>query len=139
MEAETIILKNIRLYRKMKEIKSESMAKALGISQSEYSKLENGRKRSWTVYLPEIARILGVTFYELVHLNLVFESQPDVYRPLSSQTLPTGKPYPDIELYERIIYELKEKDRLKDELLQSIIQSRQLTLNEPVKFQERIF
>lgn len=125
LEAENIILKNIRLYRKLRDIKSESMAKLLGISQSEYSKLENGLKRKWTYHLPDIAKILGVTFHELVHLNVANDRHVDYNILENGKTVKKGKPAPDIELYERLIFELKEKDRLKDELLNSIITNKE--------------
>ncbi|MCB9252316.1 MAG: helix-turn-helix transcriptional regulator [Flavobacteriales bacterium] len=124
MEAEEIILKNIRLYRKVKEIKSENMARELGMSQSEYSKLENGLKRKWTEHLPNISKVLGVTFEELVNLNIVSEGHVagNSYQTKASGTHPS---FPDIELYERLIHELKEKDRLKDELLNSLTLSKE--------------
>lgn len=125
IEAENLILKNIRLYRKLRDIKSETMAKLLGISQSEYSKLENGLKRKWTYHLPDIAKILGVTFRELVHLNIAMDKSAEYLVPDSVKTMRKLKPAPDIELYERLIFELKEKDRLKDELLNSLITNKE--------------
>jgi len=125
IEAENLILKNIRLYRKLRDIKSESMARLLGISQSEYSKLENGLKRKWTYHLPDIAKILGVTFHELVHLNVANDKSAEYSVSETSKTVRKVKPAPDIELYERLIFELKEKDRLKDELLNSLITNKE--------------
>ena len=37
MQAEAIILKNIRFLRKLKELKSDYMGRELGMSQGEYS------------------------------------------------------------------------------------------------------
>ncbi len=65
-ERKKIILNNIRLLRKLKNIKSETMAKEIGISLSEYSKLENGLKNNWEKYWDSIATVLQITPFELV-------------------------------------------------------------------------
>jgi len=124
MEAEELILKNIRIFRKVKDIKSENLARSLGISQSEYSKLENGQKRKWTEYLPKIAEVLQVTFQELVTVNLVIQKPSPIPASLVNEPSQYYQA-PDVELYERIIYELKEKERLKDELLISLRDSQE--------------
>jgi len=123
MEAEEIILKNIRIFRKLKDIKSEMMARELGISQSEYSKLENGLKRKWTEYLPKIAQVLGVTFQELVSINPSMNSGSNNFNTKVNE--PSSVYHHDIELYERLIFEMKEKEKLKDELLNTMILSKE--------------
>ena len=119
IEAEDQILKNIRLYRKLKDIKAESIAKNLGMSQSEYSKLENGLKRKWTDYLPKIAELFGVSFQELITPNAMVQSKMIQHHMALSEPNQTVYYTLDKELYERFINELKEKERLKDELLKA--------------------
>jgi transcriptional regulator with XRE-family HTH domain len=123
MEAEEIILKNIRIFRKLKDVKSEMMARELGISQSEYSKLENGLKRKWTEYLPKIAQVLGVTFQELVSITPTSNNNSNTFSNKVSE--PSSVYHHDIELYERLIFEMKEKDKLKDELLNTMLLSKE--------------
>ncbi|MDP2176718.1 MAG: helix-turn-helix transcriptional regulator [Bacteroidota bacterium] len=63
------ILENIVKIRKLKNKQGPEMAKALGIAQGTYSKLENGKIKDYYEYLPKIAQILGVSFHELVSPN----------------------------------------------------------------------
>ncbi len=65
-DAEQYILENIRNLRRAKGIKSSALANNLGISQGEYSKIENGHRSDYHSYLPQIAQSLGVDFHELI-------------------------------------------------------------------------
>lgn len=69
MEKKDWILDNIREIRTKKGIKTQLISKDLGISQSEYSKIENGQRKNYTEFLPQIAKVLGVSFHELVKNN----------------------------------------------------------------------
>ncbi|MFM9944804.1 MAG: helix-turn-helix domain-containing protein [Bacteroidia bacterium] len=71
---ETILI-NIRSLRNLKTIKQETMAMELGISKSEYSKLENGFKQNWEKYWEKIGEILGIHFYELAFDDCLFQTQ----------------------------------------------------------------
>lgn len=57
---------NIRHYRKEFNVKLESLAKELGISLGEMSKIENGQRTDYYKYLPQIANTLGIEFVQLV-------------------------------------------------------------------------
>jgi transcriptional regulator with XRE-family HTH domain len=121
MQAEAIILKNIRFLRKLKELKSDYMGRELGMSQGEYSKLENGLKKHWTGYLPKIAEIFEVTFQELVYndtTNNHFQSAVSGWNndDNSSQNF-------DKSFYDHLIFEMNEKEKLKSELLLSLSQT----------------
>lgn len=54
------LLFNIRMLRTLKGIKVETMAKKLGISKGEYSKIENNQRKNLEKYLQKIAFILNV-------------------------------------------------------------------------------
>ena len=68
------ILDNIRKLRKLKGIKSETMASEIGISPAEYSKLENGIKKNWEKYWHKIANILNIDPLELIFENCLSEN-----------------------------------------------------------------
>jgi transcriptional regulator with XRE-family HTH domain len=67
------ILDNIRKLRKLKGIKSETMAKEIGISPAEYSKLENGNKKNWEKHWNKISYILNIDPFELIFENCLKE------------------------------------------------------------------
>jgi transcriptional regulator with XRE-family HTH domain len=68
------ILDNIRKLRKLKGIKSETIANEIGISPAEYSKLENGNKKNWEKHLNSIAYILNIDPFELIFENCLKEN-----------------------------------------------------------------
>ena len=68
------ILENIVKIRKLKNKQGPEMAKALGIAQGTYSKLENGKIKDYYEYLPKIAQVLGVSFHELFSPNGVVQN-----------------------------------------------------------------
>jgi len=55
------ILKNIRKIRELKDFDQQYMALQLGISQSQYSKLEKGQKDITLHMLEAIATVLGIS------------------------------------------------------------------------------
>ncbi len=121
MQAEAIILKNIRFLRKLKELKSDYMGRELGMSQGEYSKLENGLKKQWTGYLPKIAEIFEVTFQELVYndtTNNHFQSAVSGWNNEDNNSQNFDKSF-----YDHLIFEMNEKEKLKSELLLSLSQT----------------
>ena len=61
-----IILNNIIRLRNAKGIISKIMAYEIGMSPSEYSKLEGGKKHNWEKWLDKIAEVLGVDKYILM-------------------------------------------------------------------------
>jgi len=121
MQAEVIILKNIRFLRKLKELKSDYMGRELGMSQGEYSKLENGLKKQWTGYLPRIAEIFEVTFQELVY-NDTTKHHFELANLSWDLEEGSSKNY-DKSFYDQLIYEMNEKEKLKSELLLSLSQT----------------
>ena len=110
-ERKIVILKNIRLLRKLKNIKSETMAKEIGISLSEYSKLENGYKNNWEKYWDSIAAVLQITPFELVFEDCIALNQ--------SNKLGKDKLNINQTINDKVFKALEDKDKLKDELLQT--------------------
>jgi len=102
-----IILENIRNFRKLKGIKSETMAKELGISPAEYSKLENGNKKNWDDQWNKIASILGVDPFELIFEDCIKEN-------LGSGVSQNGLKESQTTKIKNI---MDENDRLKEEML----------------------
>jgi transcriptional regulator with XRE-family HTH domain len=114
-ERKKVILKNIRLLRKLKGIKSETMAKEIGISLSEYSKLENGFKNNWEKYWDSIAAVLQITPFELVFEDCIALNQsnkPDIKTEQDKFNL-------NHTINDKVFKALEDKDKLKDELLQT--------------------
>jgi transcriptional regulator with XRE-family HTH domain len=60
------ILKKIIIKRSEKNISQEYMAEKLNITQSFYSKIENGKRELKLISLLEIAEILELDLYELL-------------------------------------------------------------------------
>jgi transcriptional regulator with XRE-family HTH domain len=60
------LLKNIKDFRIQKGIKSEVIASSLGISQGDYSRLENGKKKDYFHLLPKLAEIFNIGYIELI-------------------------------------------------------------------------
>lgn len=60
---------NIRMIRILKNISQEHMAETLGISQSSYGKLERGATNLTMQRLDRIAKILGMTPFEIVNFS----------------------------------------------------------------------
>jgi len=69
MEKNITLLSNIRMLRTLKGIKVETMAKKLGISKGEYSKIENNYRKNLDKYIGNIASILDVNV-ELIYTPL---------------------------------------------------------------------
>lgn len=63
---ENHIIENIRHFRKELNIKTEYISSQLGISQGEYSKIENGQRNDYYKYLPQLAQIFQIDFLKLV-------------------------------------------------------------------------
>lgn len=105
------ILNNIRQLRKLKNIKSETMAKEIGISLSEYSKLENGLKNNWEKYWDSIATVLQITPFELVFEDCIALNQNN------KPNLETEQEKLNQNINDKVFKALEEKDKLKDELL----------------------
>ena len=111
----------VRFLRKLKELKSDYMGRELGMSQGEYSKLENGLKKQWTGYLPKIAEIFEVTFQELVYndtTNNHFQSAHSGWNTEDNSSQNFDKSF-----YDQLIFEMNEKEKLKSELLLSLSQT----------------
>lgn len=103
------ILDHIRAIRREKGFKSAYMAQKLGISQGEYSKLENGMKRNFNTYLPEIANILAINIEDLRSMNMYKRQTSTTYQ---------HEPVTDYKrLYELLISEYQDKDRLKAQII----------------------
>jgi transcriptional regulator with XRE-family HTH domain len=116
-ERKKVILKNIRLLRKLKGIKSEIMAKEIGISPSEYSKLENGFKNNWERYWDSIATVLQITPLELVFEDCIALNQSNKADIKTEQ----DKFNLNHAINDKVFKALEDKDKLKDELLQTYI------------------
>ncbi|MCL2327635.1 MAG: helix-turn-helix transcriptional regulator [Bacteroidetes bacterium] len=63
------VIKNIKTIRKRKGISHEAMAINLGISQTSYTKIEQGETKLTVERLQKIANILNVTLNELLELE----------------------------------------------------------------------
>ena len=111
------ILDHIRLTRMAKGLKSEYMARQLGISQSEYSKLENGKRLTYSRFLPDIARILGLTFE-----NFLDEAFYRKYADLRSDPPEQEKHHEHIQWMELLIEEYRDKDRAKELLIKKLME-----------------
>ena len=59
------IFERIRMIRAIKRIKTMDMANRLGISQSYYSKLENGQVKNYIAYLPKVCKALELDIDDL--------------------------------------------------------------------------
>ncbi len=60
------ILENIRNIMHEKHIKVENISSAIGISNGELSKILNGERKDYFKHLPNIAKVLEVSFHQLV-------------------------------------------------------------------------
>ncbi len=106
-----VILKNIKALREHKHIKVEDIAKQIGISKGEYSKLENNMKPTLEKYFIKIANVLEVEPFDLALENCLAN--------YINQTLPLeerkkSKNY-NQEENERIMKLLEERDAEKNE------------------------
>lgn len=57
---------NIRIIRILKGIKIETMAKQLGISKGEYSKIENNQRKNISKYIDKILILLEIEEEHLI-------------------------------------------------------------------------
>jgi transcriptional regulator with XRE-family HTH domain len=60
-----LITSKIRIIRILKGVKIQTMAKKLGISQGEYSKIENNQRKSLIKHLYNICKILDIEMEDL--------------------------------------------------------------------------
>lgn len=68
--AQKTILDNIKRLRQQKSLSSKEMANKIGISQSDYSKIEKGKKKCWIKYINKIAEALNTDKNKLcINLN----------------------------------------------------------------------
>ena len=62
------ICERVRYYRKLRKIDQKLLARELGITSNAVSNWEQGRSRPDVALIPELCRVLGVSFYELYGL-----------------------------------------------------------------------
>ncbi len=106
---------NIRTLRTLRNIKSEDMAKSLGMSKGNYSNIENDiHKHISDELLERIATVLGVTpdFIKNFNTNQVFEhvQNSQIANSVATQNLYTN---------ETVLNELVNQLKVKDEQLKS--------------------
>ena len=87
------------------------MAKEIGISPSEYSKLENGFKKNWEKYWDNIAAVLQITPFKVVFEDCTALNQNN------KPNLESEQEKLNQSINDKVVKALKEKDVLKDELL----------------------
>lgn len=106
------IPEKIKNIRKEKRIKQETVAKYIGISQPDYSLLENGKLNNYVNYLPKIAECLGVNYHQLVSQNNVSQTN---YGEIASHGFGNAAHVytnDNKELYELLINELQDEKEL---------------------------
>ncbi len=120
---EDYILNNMRNIRKQKGIKSENLAKQIGISQSEYSKIENGQRENYYEYLPRIAQAMAVDFHELVDNPSLTQNN---YGNISDQGMGNvqNASTNTQELYEKLITSLRSTINEKDERIKTEVEKK---------------
>ncbi len=63
-----VICKRVRYYRTLRKMEQKALAKELGITANAVSNWEQGRSRPDVALIPELCRILNVSFYEIYGL-----------------------------------------------------------------------
>lgn len=66
---DTVLLSNIRRLLDEKGIKHCKVAAACGLSAQEFSRLLSGKRVVKTIYIPQIANILGCSYNDLFAAN----------------------------------------------------------------------
>ena len=92
------------------------MASELGISQGEYSKLENGKKNNYQKFLPDIARILGERYEDLVDAPKYHQHRSSFLR-MSGM----GKQQ-QVQWLELLLQVYQDKDHAKELLIKKLLQ-----------------
>lgn len=115
---------NIRKIRELKDFSQQYIADKLSISQSSYSDIENGKVLLSEKRLEEIASVLEVSpevikgFSEQVIFNSCVQSgyinTNNIQNPLEKQE----------ELYEEIIFQLKERIKVLEERIEELKKSK---------------
>ena len=101
---------NIRTIRNLRNIKSEDMAKSLGISPGNFSNIENGVKKSISEeMIARIATVLNVTpdFLKNFNTNQVFEH---VQHSQIANSVATQNMYTNEDVLKEFVNQLKVKD-----------------------------
>jgi transcriptional regulator with XRE-family HTH domain len=109
----TVIGSKIKAYRKQKGWSQEYVAEILHLSQSAYSRIENGDSNSWVNHLEKICEVFEVTPEELIKNESIILSNNQQGGTSTNALVINQLSEKLIEQYE---LRLKEKDELIDEL-----------------------
>ena len=71
--------KQIKALRKNKGVSQEAVAEYLNISQSAYSRIENGDSHSWACYIEKISAFFGVKPKHLITPKTVTKNQKQIF------------------------------------------------------------
>ena len=71
--------KQIKALRKNKGVSQEAVADYLNISQSAYSRIENGGSHSWACYIDKISAYFGVKPKHLIAPKIVTKNQKQIF------------------------------------------------------------
>ncbi|MBQ9664273.1 MAG: LexA family transcriptional regulator [Oscillospiraceae bacterium] len=63
-----VICEQVRYYRTLRNLEQKQLAKELGITANAVSNWEQGRSRPDVALIPDLCRVLGISFYELYGL-----------------------------------------------------------------------
>lgn len=112
------VYKTIKNFRELKNITRESMADALNITVSGYSKIERGETDIQLSRLYKIAEILNIELYQLLNFKLstVFNFNESKNIQASNEKVEMNI-YNDIYLEKYVIKLEEEIERLKQELI----------------------
>jgi transcriptional regulator with XRE-family HTH domain len=112
---------NIKKLRELKNYTQQYLADELGISLSGYGKIERDQTEITLARLLEIAKILEIDLFSLIHFN-----GNDVFKngKQSKETKPTEPSSLSLDLQQQLIHKYKEENEYLKELVRQLMEKR---------------
>lgn len=123
--AQKTLLDNIKRLRQQKSLSSKEMANKIGISQSNYSKFEKGKKKCWIKYISKIAEVLNTDKNKLC-ININDEILIENIKNEELLKIIEKQRYIYIELFNKLDELDKQKDEKIIELENEIIRLKEI-------------